>query len=202
VHGPALPTLFLNSDAFMVSKTEQPAEARCVYLGCAFSRHCGRRPLTIVGRCHIGADNSIESLVTSIDLLLTARVERQDRDGETGGHMPTAYKDPAEAADINKDARDAEAPLLRMTGALQRAIFNSATFLMMTSSREEQDLLRSYQLGVNACVVKPMKFHDFVEAVKQVGVFWAVINEAPPGSLRPGGHVGALAEVRRAGDQT
>jgi PAS domain S-box-containing protein len=57
--------------------------------------------------------------------------------------------------------------------------------VMMTSSRQEQDLLRSYQLGVNAYVVKPLKFQDFVEAVKQVGVFWAVINEVParvPGS--------------------
>ena len=58
--------------------------------------------------------------------------------------------------------------------------------VMMTSSREEQDLLSSYQLGVNAYVVKPMKFQDFVEAVKQVGGFWALINEAPPGSQRRG----------------
>jgi CheY-like chemotaxis protein len=56
--------------------------------------------------------------------------------------------------------------------------------VMMTSSREEQDLLQSYQLGVNAYVVKPMKFHDFVEAVKQVGAFWGVVNEVPPGSHR------------------
>jgi CheY-like chemotaxis protein len=56
--------------------------------------------------------------------------------------------------------------------------------VMMTSSREEKDLLNSYQLGVNAYVVKPVKFHDFIEAVKQVGAFWAVVNEAPPGSLR------------------
>src|SRR5476649_450478 len=55
--------------------------------------------------------------------------------------------------------------------------------VMMTSSREEQDLLDSYQLGVNAYVVKPMKVHDFVEAVKQVGAFWGVINEVPSGSL-------------------
>src|ERR1700722_15033001 len=55
--------------------------------------------------------------------------------------------------------------------------------VMMTSSREERDLLHSYQLGVNAYVVKPLKFQDFIEAVKQVGAFWAVINEAPPGSL-------------------
>jgi two-component system, response regulator len=56
--------------------------------------------------------------------------------------------------------------------------------VMMTSSREEQDLLQSYQLGVNAYVVKPMKFHDFVEAVREVGAFWGVINEMPPGSRR------------------
>jgi CheY-like chemotaxis protein len=54
--------------------------------------------------------------------------------------------------------------------------------VMMTSSRQEQDLIRSYELGVNAYVVKPMKFQDFVEAVKQVSGFWAVINEVP-GSL-------------------
>jgi two-component system response regulator len=56
--------------------------------------------------------------------------------------------------------------------------------VVMTSSREEQDLLNSYQLGVNAYVVKPVKFHDFVDAVKKVGGFWAVLNEAPPGSVR------------------
>jgi CheY-like chemotaxis protein len=56
--------------------------------------------------------------------------------------------------------------------------------VMMTSSRQEQDLLRSYELGVNAYVVKPMKFQDFVEAVKQVSGFWAVINEVPEGLRR------------------
>ena len=55
--------------------------------------------------------------------------------------------------------------------------------VMMTSSREEQDLLHSYQFGVNAYVVKPMKFQDFVEAARQVGAFWGVINEVPPGSV-------------------
>ncbi|MGZ4962154.1 MAG: response regulator [Limisphaerales bacterium] len=56
--------------------------------------------------------------------------------------------------------------------------------VVMTSSREEQDLVNSYQLGVNAYVVKPVKFQEFVEAVKQVGGFWAVLNEPPPGSSR------------------
>ena len=55
--------------------------------------------------------------------------------------------------------------------------------VVMTSSREEGDLFRSYALGVNAYVVKPVKFPQFVRAVKQVGSFWAVINEPPPGSL-------------------
>ena len=52
--------------------------------------------------------------------------------------------------------------------------------VIMTSSRESQDLETCYQLGANAYVVKPVKFAGFVEAVKGVGVFWALINEPPP----------------------
>ena len=63
--------------------------------------------------------------------------------------------------------------------------------VVMTSSREEQDLVNSYQLGVNAYVVKPVKFHEFVDAVKMVGGFWAVMNEPPPGSTRRLGGAGA-----------
>ena len=55
--------------------------------------------------------------------------------------------------------------------------------VVMTSSREEQDLVTSYQLGVNAYIVKPVKFQEFVEAVKLVGAFWAVVNEPPPGCV-------------------
>ncbi|MGO8859136.1 MAG: response regulator [Steroidobacteraceae bacterium] len=55
--------------------------------------------------------------------------------------------------------------------------------VVMTSSREQQDLLDSYQLGANAYVVKPMQFEEFVKAVTQVGAFWAILNEAPPGSV-------------------
>jgi DNA-binding response OmpR family regulator len=53
--------------------------------------------------------------------------------------------------------------------------------VMMTSSREEQDVVRSYQLGVNAYVVKPVRFEEFIEAVRQLGGFWALLNEPPPG---------------------
>jgi len=55
--------------------------------------------------------------------------------------------------------------------------------VMLTSSREEQDLVRSYKLGVNAYVVKPVEFGSFVKALKELGLFWAVLNEPPPGSV-------------------
>jgi CheY-like chemotaxis protein len=61
----------------------------------------------------------------------------------------------------------------------------SIPVVMLTSLREEQDLVRSYQRGVNAYVVKPIGFQQFVEAVKEVGLFWAVINQPPPGYLPP-----------------
>jgi CheY-like chemotaxis protein len=53
--------------------------------------------------------------------------------------------------------------------------------VMVTSSREEQDLIKSYELGVNAYVVKPVDFQKFVESIRQIGFFWALINEPPPG---------------------
>ncbi len=58
--------------------------------------------------------------------------------------------------------------------------------VILTSSREEKDLVASYNLGANAYVVKPVDFHQFVEAVKELGAFWAIINETPPGSVRKG----------------
>lgn len=56
--------------------------------------------------------------------------------------------------------------------------------VVLTSSKEEKDMVTSYKLGVNAYVVKPVDFHEFVNAIKELGVFWAVINEPPPGSIR------------------
>lgn len=57
--------------------------------------------------------------------------------------------------------------------------------VMLTSSREERDLIESYNLGVNAYIVKPVDFREFVEAIKEIGVFWALINQAPPGAMPP-----------------
>ena len=69
------------------------------------------------------------------------------------------------------------------------AVRKSATLraipvVMLTSSQEETDLVRSYELGVNAYVVKPVEFKMFVSAIADLGVFWAVLNEPPPGSLK------------------
>jgi CheY-like chemotaxis protein len=56
--------------------------------------------------------------------------------------------------------------------------------VVLTSSKEEKDMVTSYKLGVNAYVVKPVDFHEFVNAIRELGIFWAVINEPPPGSVK------------------
>ncbi|GJE39582.1 response regulator [Methylobacterium persicinum] len=56
----------------------------------------------------------------------------------------------------------------------------SVPVVMLTSSREETDVVRSYNLGVNAFVVKPVAFDEFFAAIKEIGVFWALLNEPPP----------------------
>jgi CheY-like chemotaxis protein len=68
---------------------------------------------------------------------------------------------------------------IRETEALK-----SIPVVMLTSSKEEQDVIRSYELGVNAYVVKPVDFNEFVRAIADLGIFWAVLNEPPPGSRR------------------
>jgi CheY-like chemotaxis protein len=57
--------------------------------------------------------------------------------------------------------------------------------VMLTSSREERDLVKSYSLGVNAFVVKPVGFEQFFEAIRDLGMFWAVLNEPPPAGSKP-----------------
>ena len=70
--------------------------------------------------------------------------------------------------------------VIRKTTELQRM-----PVVILTASREERDVLRSYDLGVNAYVVKPVNFQAFIEAVRELGVFWALLNEPPPGSVKP-----------------
>jgi CheY-like chemotaxis protein len=79
---------------------------------------------------------------------------------------------------------DLKLPKVDGLEVLQRIRSNPATrhlpVAILTSSREESDLVRGYQLGVNAFVVKPVDFQQFVATVRDLGFFWAVINEPPP----------------------
>jgi len=61
----------------------------------------------------------------------------------------------------------------------QNPVLNTIPVVMLTSSREEPDLIKCYNLGVNAYIVKPVNFKDFFDTVKNIGIFWAVINEVP-----------------------
>ena len=83
--------------------------------------------------------------------------------------------------------------MLRMDGLeVLRIIRNDPALktlpvVILSSSREEQDLIRSYELGVNAYVVKPVDFKEFMEAIKHIGAFWAIINELPTIGVSPNG---------------
>jgi DNA-binding response OmpR family regulator len=72
--------------------------------------------------------------------------------------------------------------VLKAVRATER--LKSIPVVMLTSSQTESDVVHSYELGVNAYVVKPVEFKQFVTAIADLGVFWAVLNEPPPGSLR------------------
>lgn len=67
-------------------------------------------------------------------------------------------------------------------------LLRSLPVVMLTSSQEENDVVKSYELGVNAYVVKPVAFDRFVSAIGDLGVFWAVLNEPPPGSYKAHRH--------------
>ena len=67
----------------------------------------------------------------------------------------------------------------------QDASLKTIPVVMLTSSREEVDVIASYTGGVNAYVVKPVEFDRFVRALQELGMFWAVLNEPPPGGVVP-----------------
>jgi CheY-like chemotaxis protein len=64
--------------------------------------------------------------------------------------------------------------------------------VILTSSREDRDLVESYKLGVNAYVVKPVDFHEFVDAIREIGLFWGIINAAPPVGATPPNSTGTI----------
>ena len=108
------------------------------------------------------------------------------RDGEEaldylysrGGHADRPDGDPAVVLlDLKLPKIDGLEVLEQVKGD---ANLRHIPIVMLTSSREEQDLVRSYELGVNAFVVKPVDFKEFFKAIQDMGVFWAILNEPPP----------------------
>ena len=92
-----------------------------------------------------------------------------------------ALRDPGNPAVVLLDIKMPRMDGLEVLRAIRSdPAMKTLTVVMLTSSREEPDLKKSYELGANAYVEKPVDFQDFVEAVRQVGIFWAVINELPP----------------------
>jgi len=79
---------------------------------------------------------------------------------------------------------DLKLPKVDGLEVLQRLRGNERTMLIpiviLTSSKEERDLIRSYRLGANSYVVKPLDFNQFSEAVRQLGLYWLLWNEPPP----------------------
>ena len=94
---------------------------------------------------------------------------------------PFAGRPPGNPALLLLDLKMPKVDGLEVLKAIKAdAALKTIPVVMLTSSREEQDLIASYQLGVNGYVVKPVDFPEFMEAVRQIGIFWALVNEPPP----------------------
>lgn len=96
-----------------------------------------------------------------------------------------AQREPGNPAVILLDLKLPKVNGLEVLQAVRASeTLRSIPVVMLTSSQEESDVMRSYSLGVNAYVVKPVEFKQFIAAIAELGIFWAVLNEPPPGSVK------------------
>jgi CheY-like chemotaxis protein len=148
--------------------------------------------MSTLGRILIVEDdpNDVELTLTALEEYNLANEVIVTRDGEEAldylycrGNFQTRSNDnPAVLLlDLKLPKRDG-LEVLRQIKSDEKLKF--IPVVVLTSSHEEKDVVASYKLGVNAYVVKPVDFHEFVNAVKELGIFWAVINESPPGSMK------------------
>ena len=125
--------------------------------------------LTLLALSEYNLANSIDVVADGVEVLDYLRSEGKFRERKQG--FPAVI------------LLDLKMPRLDGIGVLNEIksdpVLKFIPVVMITSSREEKDLVESYKLGVNAYVVKPVDFTQFTEAIKQLGAFWAVLNEIP-----------------------
>jgi CheY-like chemotaxis protein len=135
-------------------------------------------------------DNDIELTMVALEKAQVANPVDVVRDGVEALDYLRCKGQWSEREDIHPVVILLDKKLPRLDGhdVLQRIREDDSlrhiSIVMLTSSREEVDLVKSYDLGVNAYVVKPVKFNDFMDAIRDVGAFWAVLNEGRPRSVR------------------
>jgi CheY-like chemotaxis protein len=148
--------------------------------------------MSTLGRILIVEDdpNDVELTLTALEEYKLANEVVVTRDGEEaldylycrGSYKTRSNGNPAVLLlDLKLPKRDGREVLQQIKADEKLKMI---PVVVLTSSHEEKDVVASYKLGVNAYVVKPVDFHEFVNAVKELGVFWAVINEPPPGSVK------------------
>lgn len=150
------------------------------------------KPVTSLGRILIVEDdpNDVELTLTALGDYNLANEVVIARDGQQAldylyGEGQYAGRSPENPAVMLLDLKLPKVSGLEILQKIKSdPKLRTIPVVVLTSSNEEKDVMRSYSLGVNAYVVKPVEFHEFVNAVKELGAFWAIVNEPPPGSAK------------------
>ncbi|MEX6506653.1 response regulator [Jiella sp. M17.18] len=130
--------------------------------------------------------NDLELTLTALERSMLANEVITTRDGVEAldwllSRGPHANRDPGDPAVVLLDLKLPKVDGLQVLERIKSdADLRHIPVVMLTASKEERDLVRSYELGVNAFVVKPVDFKEFFKAIQDVGMFWAILNEPHP----------------------